>query len=104
MHQLKLRIQLRLNQHANRVVQKLGVGVMASCDQMLQQMISTGVMRMEIQKALEREDKLHLAEENLLACVKMMVAQAQALGTFPTVDEGAFEAAQKKLCPLWPYC
>ena len=104
MHQLRLRVQLRLNQFANRLLEKQGVGVTPSCEQMLQRLITTGVSRMEIQKALEREDKLRLTEEHLLSCIKMMAEQAQALGSFPVVDEAAFEAALKKLCPLWPFC
>ena len=104
MHQLRLRVQLRLNHDASRLLEKQGVSVTTACEQMLQRMIATGLSRMEVQKALEREDKLRLAEEHLLSCIKMMVEQAQTLGSFPVVDEDAFEAALKKLCPLWPFC
>jgi hypothetical protein len=104
MHQLKVRTQLRLNQYARRAVLKAGLGVSAACLHMIEQMIATGVMRMETQSALDREDKLRLAEENLRSCVKEMVQQAQVSGTFPAADEEAFQAALKKLCPMWPYC
>lgn len=104
MHQQKMRVQLRLNQYANRVVKKTGLGVSTACQHMLHQMIATGVMRLDTQQALEREDKLRLAEEHLNDCIKEMGQHAQGLGTFPAVDEDAFQAALKKLCPLWPYC
>ena len=86
------------------MVLKAGLVVTNPCQQMLEQMVITGVTRMDHQQALELADKLQLAEENLNALVRMMARRSEESGMFPTIDEDAFQSALKELCPLWPFC
>ncbi len=98
------RLKHRLTQASQRIAQKLGLGVSPGCQQLIEKMIANGVTRMQVQGALEREEQIQLAEDHLRRCLDALSEQAVTAGTFPQVDEHAFQLATKKLCPLWPYC
>ena len=83
---------------------KLGLGVTPGCQQLVEKMIANGVSRLEHQRALERQEHIIQSQENLRKCVQELGERAQVLGTFPVVDEEAFEEMQKKLSPIWPFC
>ena len=102
--QLRFRVQTEFNQLAKRRVTKLGLGLSPGCLQLLEKMISVGVSRLEHQRALEREEQLMLSEQNLLKCVDVLLERSNVLGTFPIVNEEAFDQMQKKLSPMWPFC
>ena len=82
---------------------KLGVGVSSACQQEMEKMISIGVSRLEHQRALEKEEVLLVAEENILRILKDMYERAQVMGTFPMLDEKVFEDTKKRLSPMWPF-
>ena len=83
---------------------KLGLGPTPGCLQSVEKMIAVGVSRLEHQNALQREEQLVQSQENLRKCISELGERAMVLGTFPVVDEEAFEQMQKKLSPMWPFC
>lgn len=83
---------------------KLGLGPTPGCQNLLENMIAIGVSRLEHQRALERQEHIIRSQENLRKCVAELSERAMVLGTFPVVDETAFEQMQKKMSPMWPFC
>ena len=67
-------------------------------------MIANGIERMRTQGVSEREEQIWFAEQNLSLCLTNLSTTAQAMGTFPRVEDKAFEKVLKELCPIWPYC
>ena len=100
----QFRVQQRLSHTGKRTTIKLGLGMSSSCQQQMDQLIKNGVARMKIQHALEREEQVRLAEDNLRRCLDRLSRLAQDEGTFPLVNEQIFDKAIKELCPFWPYC
>lgn len=83
---------------------KLGLGPTPGCLQLVEKMISVGVTRLEHQRALDREEHIIQSQENLRKCIAELSERAMVLGTFPVVDEKAFNQMQKKLSPMRPFC
>lgn len=104
MYQLRLRVQNQFMQMAKRRMTKLGLGLTPACQNLVDKMISVGVSRLEHQRALEREEQLIMSEANLNRCLSEMQNRALALGTYPIVDDEAFNQMYKKLSPMWPFC
>ena len=102
-YQLRLKVQLRFLNLAQKRLKKLGVGVSSECEQGIENTISIGVSRLEHQRALEKEETLLIAEENILRILKDLYERAQVLGTFPTLDGKVFEDTKKRLSPMWPF-
>ena len=102
-YQLRLKIHLRFLNMAQKRFKKLGVGVSSACQQEIEKTISIGVSRLEHQRALEKEEVLFVAEENILRILKDMYERAQVLGTFPLLDGKVFEDTKKRLSPMWPF-
>ena len=83
---------------------KIGLIPSVPCQQLIEKMISVGISRLENQRALEREEQIILSEQNLLKCLAVLHDRANLMGTFPDVNEEAFDQMQKKLSPMWPFC
>jgi len=96
--------QRRLINFVKRVVAKQGLGMTASCQQMIESTVRNGINRMQTQSVVEQEDKLRLAEDNLRRLIISMGAFAQDTASFPVVDDNCFDLAMKKVCPIWPFC
>lgn len=102
-YQLRLKVQLRFLNLAQKRLKKLGVGVSSECEQQIERSIAVGVSRLEHQRALEKEEIMLIAEENILRILKDLYERAQVLGTFPMLDGKVFEDTKKRLSPLWPF-
>lgn len=100
----RFQLQLRLKHYCTRRASKLGLGLTPSSRMLLERMIKNGVERMEKQGATEREEQIFFAEQNLSLYLKKLSDKAQAMGTFPLVDDEAFDKVLKEQCPIWPYC
>ncbi len=98
------RLRRRLSLTAKRNITRFGVAFSSACDHRVAKLLANGVERMEYSRVTDQEDKIRLAEDNLRRLVGYMTKQATKLGTFPLVDEKAFDAAVKDLCPMWPFC
>lgn len=98
------KVRMRLTNVLRRSSAKTGAIPSAAADSMISKMIVNGVQRMSVAQALEQEDKIHLAENNLRRLLRFASDKASTAGTFPIIEEPALSAAQKTLCPLWPYC
>ena len=96
--------RIRLVRSIDRVSLKLGIVVTPACMQMMEQMITNGVTRMQNQGVLEQEPQLRLAEDNLARCLRELGNEAVDLKTFPNIEDKAFNIVMKRLCPIWPYC
>lgn len=87
----------------NRRLTKLGLGANSVCEQEIDKMLAVGVSRLEHQRALEKEEMLLVAEENLHRALRDLSEQAQALGTFPIIDGDCFNQMKKRMSPMWPF-
>ena len=104
MYQLRLKVYNNFARVTKRRMTKLGLGMTPPCQQLVDKMLAVGVSRLEHQRALEREEQLIRAEENLMRCLHELQERAQVLGTYPIVDEEAFHQMYKRMSPLWPFC
>lgn len=104
MQSRRFQLQQRLKNSYSKKVSKLGLGLTPACRTLMERMINNGIERMEKQGASEREEQVHFAEQNLARCVSRLSVEAQALGTFPLVDDKALDKVLKEQCPMWPYC
>jgi len=98
------KVRMRLVNSLRRLIAKNGAQPDAVTDSIIKKMIATGVQRMAVAQALEQEDKIRLAEDNLRRLMRYASDKAMTAGTFPIIEEPAFTAAHKTLCPVWPYC
>lgn len=104
MYQLRLKVFNSFARVTKRRLTKLGVGLTPACQHLFDKMITVGVSRLEHQRALERQEQILRAEDNLMRCIHELQERAQILGTYPIVDEEAFNQMLKKMSPLWPFC
>ena len=102
-YQLRLSVQLRFQNLAQKRFKKLGVGVSSECQGEVDRMISVGITRLENQRALNKEDVLLIVEESLYRILRDMYERAQVLGTFPMLDGKVFEDTKNRLSPMWPF-
>ena len=102
-YQLRQKVLFRLSGLTTRKLTKLGLGADPVCGQEIEKMLSVGVSRLEHQRALDREEQLVVAEENLSRLLNALSERAQSLGTYPTVDGDAFNQVKKRLAPMWPF-
>ena len=98
------RVRLRLMNFVKRSTSKQGLGMSASCQQMMEGAVRKGINRMETQGVAEQEDKIRLAEDNLRRLIVAMGEFSVDTGSFPIVDDNCFDLAMKKVCPIWPFC
>lgn len=74
------------------------------CEQRVKRMINIGVERMVISKVAEMPDKINLAIKNIKCLVEYLSEHAKAYGSYPEIEEIAFDIAIAECYPLWPYC
>lgn len=104
MYSQRFRLQQRLKTSYMKRAAKLGLGLTPACISRLDKMVNTGVERMDKQGSLEREDQIWSAEQMLGRYITKLSEKAQKMGTFPQVDDTAFDKTIKEQCPMWPYC
>jgi len=80
-----------------------GIQLSPYCGEQVEHMISIGVERMTMAKVIEKQDKVHLAEENIKRLIEYLSDQAKAYGSFPYLEDLAFDMAIGECYPLWPY-
>ena len=102
-YQLRQKVLFRLSGLATRKLTKLGLGADPVCGQEIEKMLSVGVSRLEHQRALEKEEMLLVAEENLHRVLRDLSDRAQQLGTFPIIDVECFNQMKKRMSPMWPF-
>lgn len=73
------------------------------CYQFTQDMVVTGVQRLFQEGRISDSRSLAQAEGNLVVFVEEMADAARIMG-LQRLHEPTFFQAQKKLCPLWPFC
>lgn len=104
MYSQRFRLQQRLKSSYMRKATKLGLGLSPACISQLDKLVHNGVERMDKQGVLEREDQIWSAEQMLGRYMTKLSEKAQKMGTFPKVDDIAFDKTMKEQCPMWPYC
>lgn len=102
-YRLRQTVLLRFTSLTTRRLTKLGLGVTSACEQEIDKMLAVGVSRMEHQHALEKEEQLLVAEENLFRVLNDLNEQAQKLRTFPRLDGECFALMKKRMSPMWPF-
>lgn len=100
---LRQSVLFRFSRLTTRRLNKLGVAVNTVCEQEIDKMLAIGVSRLEHQRALDKEEMLLVAEENLLRVFHDLNEQAQELGTYPIIDHEAFSQMKKRMSPMWPF-
>jgi hypothetical protein len=100
----RFQLEQRLKNCYNKRASRLGLGLTPACRTLVERMINNGIARMEKQGASEREEQIHFAEQNLHRYLSKLSDTSQSLGTFPVVDDKAFDKVFKEQCPMWPYC
>jgi len=102
-YRLRQTVLLRFSRLTTRRLTKLGLGVNTVCEQEIDKMLAIGVSRLEHQRALDKEEQLLVAEENLFRVLNDLNEQAQMLGTFPIIDGECFVLMKKRMSPMWPF-
>ena len=69
----------------------------------IEKILDHGVERMGIDGVTESIEKIYVAEENLKRLLEYFCNYAKTLGTYPFLDDGAFDTALAECYPLWPY-
>ena len=72
-------------------------------EQRVKNIISIGVERMTMAKVIEKQGKVHLAEENIKRLIEYLSDQAKAYGSFPKMEDFAFDMAIAECYLLWPF-
>lgn len=102
--QERVKLQRRLQKYCSRKISKLGLGVTPSCRTLIERMINNGIERMVGQGAIEREEQIVIAEQNLSQYLQKLAAEAKSRGTYPQVGAKAFDSVFNAECPIWPFC
>jgi len=69
----------------------------------IEKIIDQGVERMGLDDVTESLEKIYVAEENLKRLLDFFCDHAKTLGTYPFIDDDAFDTALADCYPLWPY-
>jgi len=80
-----------------------GLQLSPYCEQRVENMVNIGVERMTIDKVIEKQERVYLAEENIKRLIEYLSDQAEAYGSFPNLEDLAFDMAITECYPLWPY-
>ena len=102
-YRIRQTVLFRFSRLFNRRLTKLGLGPDTVCEQEIDKMLAIGVSRLEHQRALEKEEMLLVAEENLHRVLRDLSDRAQQLGTFPIIDVECFNQMKKRMSPMWPF-
>jgi len=69
----------------------------------IEKIIDHGVERMGIDGVTESLEKIYASEENIVRLLDYFCNYAKTLGTYPFLDDSAFDTALAECYPLWPY-
>jgi len=72
-------------------------------EQRVRNIVNIGVERMSMDKVIEKKEKIYLAEENVKRLVEYLSDQAKVFGSFPHMEDLAFDMAIAECFPLWPF-
>jgi len=72
-------------------------------EQWMEDIVSIGVDRMAMDKVFEKQEMVHLAEENIKHLMEYLSDQAKTYRSFPYMEDLAFDMAMEECSPLWPY-
>jgi len=103
MAQATFQISRRLNVYVQRLSDKQGFGMAPAVAQLVESLIKKGIVRLQNEQLLEREDKIRLAEDNLRRLVNTMGMYSVEKRKFPVIDDECYQYAFKKLNPIWPF-
>ena len=73
------------------------------CEQRVEHMVSIGVERMTMDKVTEQQEKICLAEKNIKRLIEYLSDHAKVYGSFPYLEDLAFDMAMAECYPLWPF-
>ena len=97
---LKSRLVLVLEREIESIDLYLSPYGMSRVDKLIDQAIE----RMTLDNVSERMDKIIVAEQNLKHLLEHFSSRAKTLGTYPFLDDNAFDTALADCHPLWPFC
>lgn len=96
-------LKARLMNSLSRELAALQFQPSSYCEGQFKKMVSNGVTRMRINKAIDQPGHVLRAEKNLKALLKYFADYARKVGSFPTLSNSAFDNAIKDCPALWPY-
>lgn len=96
-------LQPRLLSILRRELDSQGFELSSDCKTQIEQMVINGVVRMRINKAIDRPGHVLQAEHNLKALVQYFCKYAQDLETFPLLESVDFHAALITCPTFWPF-
>ena len=73
------------------------------CEYQLEKIVGQGVERMRINNAVDQIGKVMQAEQNLRRLIDYFCNYSKDVGTYPTLDDDAFNSALITCPLLWPY-
>lgn len=97
-------LQSRLLGILRRELESRSFELSPDCQTQIEQMIMNGIVRMRINKAIDRPGHVIQAEHNLKALVRYFCEYAQEQETFPHLESVDFHAALITCPTFWPYC
>jgi hypothetical protein len=69
----------------------------------IETIIDHGIERMGIDGVTDSLEKIYVAEENLKRLLDYFCNYAKSLGTYPFLDDSAFDTSLAECYPLWTY-
>lgn len=73
------------------------------CEYQIEKLVGHGVERMRINNAVDQIGKVIQAEQNLRKLVDYFCNYAKDVGTYPVLNDDAFDSALISCPPLWPF-
>jgi hypothetical protein len=69
----------------------------------IEKIIDQGVERMGLDGVTDSIEKIYVAEKNLTHFLEYFCNYAKTLGSYPFLDDNAFDSALADCYPLWPF-
>ena len=73
------------------------------CEYQFEKLVGQGVERMRINNAVDQVNKIIQAEQNVRHLINYFCDYSKQVGTFPVLNDDAFDSALISCPPLWPY-
>lgn len=96
-------LQLRLTATFETEMEDQKLHFSRYCKQRVEHMVSIGVERMTMDKVTEQQEKICLTERNIKRLIEYLSDQAKVYGSFPDLEDLAFDMAMAECYPLWPF-
>ena len=80
-----------------------GLQLSSYSEQRIDRLIHIGIERMTINRVIEKQETINLAEGNIKRLIEYLAEQAVLLGSYPQMEDLAFDTAMTDCYPLWPY-